>query len=895
MRRAMWVAICIAWAGGIAAAAPKTDAGRVAILNADSLWRCHLMWRSVQVKRTSGDLEFMAVRRRRLVPVKEPIATPPPPADWAAVAFDDRGWCRARPPLFARPTQAIALMSLRGKFTVADPAALAGKPLTLTLTYRGGAVVSVNGREIARGHLSRGDVRPETPAEAYPDEAYVAPAGYRLRWVGFGDPEKYKDRFALRNRALTAEVPPAMLRKGANIIAVEVHRAPTSEIYFKSRILDDPRYSTLDLCSVEAVTLTAPRGAGVEPNTAAPAGLRLWNWPAAGQLHTIDYGDPHDAVSPIVIAGTRNGAFSGQVVVGSEQPITGLKAATSALAGPDGATIPAESIRVRYALLEGGAFAFAGSARGRPASAYDVRKGIHRFDTLTDAPPETAPVHPPATGAVQPIWVTVAVPADAAPGTYTGTLTVSAADATVGAVPIRLTVADWALPDPKRFESFVGLVQSPDSLAIYYKAPMWSDRHWTLLDRSFALMGGVGVKDVYILARSKTFNGNEQSMVRWIRKPGGGWDHDFSIVERYVDLAVKHLGKPPVVCVYCWDVDAGSTYFGKPVGDRHAHLIPDPGTPFTVLDPKTGAVSEERSPKWSDPGATAFWKPVFDGIRKILAARGLEKSMMLGLTPDKRPTPDAVKVLAEASGGAPWISHAHPYIRKLFGKPPGYITTVWGSGSIPDPAVKRYYGWQTPHLAAIFPRYKSAACGDGLRNNSPPLNYRTAVERALVSSSGLRGIGRCGADFLPVLKGDRRRRVKHTQSILGRYEASSHWHGGWIWYGFDHILAPGPDSPVATVRYEMFREGVQEAETRIFLEKILADPARRATLGADLAARCQRVLDERVRDTNRAMSNAGGGLPFRWYVSAGLTPRTAALYAAAADARAAEKAGPGAQ
>ena len=42
-----------------------------------------------------------------------------------------------------------------GRFHVADPEQV--KALTLAITYRGGVVVYVNGREVARGHLPAAD------------------------------------------------------------------------------------------------------------------------------------------------------------------------------------------------------------------------------------------------------------------------------------------------------------------------------------------------------------------------------------------------------------------------------------------------------------------------------------------------------------------------------------------------------------------------------------------------------------------------------------------------------------------------------------------------------------------------------------------------------------------
>ena len=67
------------------------------------------------------------------------------------------------------------------------------------------------------------------------------------------------------------------------------------------------------------------------------------------------------------------------------------------------------------------------------------------------------------------------------------------------------------------------------------------------------------------------------------------------------------------------------------------------------------------------------------------------------------------------------------------------------------------------------------------------------------------------------------------------------------------ILSPGKNGAISTVRVEMLRENVQEIEARIFIEKILADPAKKARLGDELAKRAQEVLDERKGLCNRSL------------------------------------------
>jgi len=82
--------------------------------------------------------------------------------------------------------------------------------------------------------------------------------------------------------------------------------------------------------------------------------------------------------------------------------------------------------------------------------------------------------------------------------------------------------------------------------------------------------------------------------------------------------------------------------------------------------------------------------------------------------------------------------------------------------------------------------------------------------------------------------------------------------------------------------------GVQEAEARIFIEKALDDPAKRAKLGDELAKRAQELLDERVREIARAkqdrspMFSYGSDVSWGDYAG-GAVDRARALYRLAAE------------
>ena len=106
----------------------------------------------------------------------------------------------------------------------------------------------------------------------------------------------------------------------------------------------------------------------------------------------------------------------------------------------------------------------------------------------------------------------------------------------------------------------------------------------------------------------------------------------------------------------------------------------------------------------------------------------------------------------------------------------------------------------------------------------------------------------------------------------GRYP-ESYWGQLNLNYCIPYVLGRGKQGPVATARSEAFRENVQETQARITIERALLDEDARAALGTDLAARCRKVLDERIR---MCLSARGEGSV--WFVSSGWAQRTKELF-----------------
>ena len=630
------------------------------------------------------------------------------------------------------------------------------------------------------------------------------------------------------------------MRRGVNVLAIEVVRAPYDKVVDQQKTISwdkEPMHNIAwNTCEMEAICLTAD-GKGVEPNAARPAGLQVWNSSLLRTDFALDRGDPCEPLRPMVIAAARNGTFSEKVVVGSIKPIRGLKAAIGDLKGAEDVLL-ASAVQVRYAVAGGGEYGIYNYTYGIGTSAVRDLPRAEALGVLLESAPEecnVAKVSAPARagasaagdtrslGAVMPIWLTVKVPAIAKPGGYEGKLVISCEGESPVAVPVRVDVADWTLPDPDKYRTWMELIQSPDTLALEYGVPLWSDRHFELIARSFRLMREVGSGVLYLPLICCTHYGNEETIVRWVKKGENQYDFDFTAMDKYLDVAEKNLGHPKLVCFIVWDI------FLLPIGDTSGHgsrvrdidRVKDRMTcPYvTTLDPATRTLDRASFPGYpADAACKQQWQKLFGELRARMKKRGLEDAMMLGWFSDTRARKEELDFWREVAGDLPWVSHGHFKTTQFgnsekLGFKTGYMTSIHDVDFPEDPAKVRKYGWKNPVLHA---QQYIRIGWRGEMEMLPGTMWHSLTEINIAGSQ--RGFGRLGADSWAAIKDKNGQRVgrayeRYPWSIWGNLELRS------------LVLAPGSDGAVATNRFEALREGVQECEARIYLESALCDEA----------------------------------------------------------------------
>ena len=801
------------------------------------------------------------------------LETAPPPAEWVQHGFDDSAWLlrRARDlshgarryprqiaetSVFHRGTdwfvEEIGLICQRAKFLVDDPRSV--RDLTLSLTFRGGFVAYLNGREIARSHLPPGKIEPATPADEPPLDAFFTRESIAAgTFSGFDyhlDPKS--EQWALRERTFgPREVPLTALRRGENVLAIELHRSgypPQCKGRLRRKGL---RFSAVGLSLLELRAEAQPGTVRSAPTRRS--GVEVWAVDSTRPFSDLGCRHHDEKVGRIRVVGARNGHFSGQAMVTSTQPLKSLRAEVSALRCPGGGEIPPRAIRIRYGTVNPvvrGGLTYLQTVL--PLDMVIDKTLGSRFDILLDKPP--------ADVSAVPVWATVTVPKDAAAGQYTGTLAIRANGAPAVNIPIELSVAQWTLPDVKDYASLFNIYQSPDTLAEYYQIKPWSEQHWAMIERSLKLMGEAGNIGLFFPLLAQSQFGNPQSIVLWIKERDGTFTYDFGLFDRYLDTALKYHDRLLFLVPVVWGYEC--------TGLREA---PAYGAQVTVLDRATGKRGNIKLPEYGTPQCEKMWRPLLTQIRQRLAKRGVAKLMLLGLPGDRGPKPSHVAMFRRILPDVRWVRESHFDLRgyrydsenRSAVVPVAYNSIVW-RGQIDDPQKKRRYGWQhSPgHLVTHFPRHFSGNVS--LRGFPSPWTFRLCMEGAL--ACGRNGIGRVGGDFFSIpsrrFQGpDRRARYVRGGVRFGRYPRSSVIQLN-LQATTTDLFGPAPEGPVATIRLENILEGNQAAEARIFIEKALLDNGH--PLPAPLAERCQELLNVRTNVLRMWAIGAGAFARYQW-------------------------------
>ncbi|MBX0297511.1 DUF4091 domain-containing protein [Haloarcula nitratireducens] len=297
--------------------------------------------------------------------------------------------------------------------------------------------------------------------------------------------------------------------------------------------------------------------------------------------------------------GARNERISGQLAVLSSEPIDTLSCSVSTLTSSNDC-ISADDIDVRYVgyvPIENAYSEYTWSATFEEVA--DDPPGSRNPDLVGDPLLEVDEVSVPSYEA-QPVWVTIDVPTDVSPGSYSGSITIDAGAQGSVEYALELDVYDVAVPDPRDYEFYLDIWMNPNAIAAEHSVNSqssdvepWSRRHWDLIENYMRDMAERGQKTITTTLihepwQREWLNGEWRpqteigydSMVEWYFD-GQEWSFDFSRFDEFIETGLEQ-GMGPDISAYSMLVFRGQqriTYVDERTGDR-AVWKGEAGAPF---------------------------------------------------------------------------------------------------------------------------------------------------------------------------------------------------------------------------------------------------------------------------------------------------------------------------
>jgi len=140
---------------------------------------------------------------------------------------------------------------------------------------------------------------------------------------------------------------------------------------------------------------------------------------------------------------------------------------------------------------------------------------------------------------VRPVWITVDVPQDAAPGLYRTPVTV-ACDGDEQRLELAVEVTGRTLPAPSEWRYHLDLWQHPAAVARVEGTEMWSDAHFEALRPVMKPLADAGQKVVTATLNKDPWNNQcydaYADMIVWTKGADGAWTYDYAAFDRWVEF-----------------------------------------------------------------------------------------------------------------------------------------------------------------------------------------------------------------------------------------------------------------------------------------------------------------------------------------------------------------------
>lgn len=488
------------------------------------------------------------------------------------------------------------------------------------------------------------------------------------------------------------------------------------------------------------------------------------------------------------LTGVKNEQISAQIAIAAKQNINNLKVTSSNFIEENGNQIEHKNVKIRYAK-----YVPVQRARSElswtlsPEEIYGPEvSGFGMPDVIADPLIELSEIDVPEFR-TQPIWFTFFIPKNTKEGVYKGIINIETKEFAKKEIPISIKVINETIPDAKNYKFFLDLWLNPNAIAVANNLDLWSENHWILVEKYMKDLVSRGAKTITTTITHDPWkigwlNGTRHSqtgigfapMIQWTLTKNKTWTYDYSIFDKYVELALKSGLKERIDVFSLTPFEWG--------GKRYV----------TYFDIEKGEIIEKPFDQ-TDEEYERLWIAFLKNFEKHLKNKGWFEKTYLSF--DESPKNVIESILKIVKLGAPDFLNRF----SIAGKP--HTSNLAHSLSIFYPHFAPEYNKEMPVDELLKERKQAGKtttvylCGEPAFPNT--FTFSPAIESQLVPWLALK------------MKTDGYLRWAYNSwSDPDPYKNPVF---NFI-QGDDYYVYPGKNGPVSSIRWELLKEGIEDFE-----------------------------------------------------------------------------------
>jgi len=388
-----------------------------------------------------------------------------------------------------------------------------------------------------------------------------------------------------------------------------------------------------------------------------------------------------------------------QILVWTATDISGLNIEVRDLVNKaQGTLIKKENAKaafVRYVMAD----EFGGGCNKRKSTDYD--------SSLVADPIDIIDIIPVKARTVQPVWLSVNVPADIPSGIYTGTITVNALQKYD--LKISLKVLEHVLPPPAQWKFDLDLWQYPAPIARIHNVDLWSTEQFELIRLYFTALANAGQKVITANIIDQPWGNthvyfDDPGLIKWIKRRDGSWDYDYTLFDRYISFVMSCGIRQRINCYTMVTWDMSFTYFDEVLG-RNTQISAKPGSAeytgywLSMLKSFTKHLKDKG---WFDRTAIAMDERPVESMKAVISLlKQVDPAWRIALAGDELPPGIENDIFDYSIASYLKFDQKVMDERKSQGKPTTFYTACKerhpGPYTFSPPAENAWLGW---HAAA---------------------------------------------------------------------------------------------------------------------------------------------------------------------------------------------------